>query len=131
MDCINRAYRREIAAVRKTGNRDEVDRIGGAWVGESAQIEEELNLLETRRLVNEAQRLRLPVPDKPTGDTEDDNWIRGDLSEQWCLKAEGYSKIRAQIRIEREERREALMALATIITGIIGALMGLVAVWRR
>jgi len=39
--------------------------------------------------------------------------------------------MRALVRAESKERHETLMAWATLIIGGIGALTGLVAVWRR
>jgi hypothetical protein len=127
----DRLYRKLIASEKRRNNQNKLQELYSDWGYESDLIEEELKLVETRRLVNKARRLLLPVPDIPTGKEEDGKWIRGPDSGRWYLKPEGFSEIRALIRGECKERREALMAWATIIIGIIGALTGLVAVWRR
>ncbi|MGO9245811.1 MAG: hypothetical protein ACLPT4_08780 [Verrucomicrobiia bacterium] len=97
---------------------------------ESGPIEEELEWLETTWRRDKAQRLHLPIPEIPAGEDEDANWRRTD-SGRWLLKPEGHSKIKALIRAERKEQREALIAWLTLIIGILGALTGLVAVWRK
>ena len=131
LDDTNRLYRELIAEAEKTKTPDKIQDLYGEWSLDSALIEEELRQLETRRLVNRAHRLLLPVPEIPVGKTEDDNWIRGTHLRVWYLKPEGFSRMRALIRAETKERREAFVTWATLIIGIIGALIGLVAVCRR
>lgn len=130
LDYINRFYGEKITAARKTMKREQLQQLYEEREHESAPIEEELSWLETRWLLDKARRLHLPVPETPTGEDEDADWIRMD-SGRWCLKPEGHSKIRALIRAESKEQREALIAYATLIIGIIGALTGLIAVWRK
>jgi hypothetical protein len=131
LDETNRLYRRVIAEAERKNDPDKLNNLYSEWHSESAPIEEELLEIQTRRLVNKARRMLLPVPDIPMNEPEDENWIRGTSTRGWHLKAEGVTHVRAAIRAESKERREALIAWATLIIGILGALTGLVAVWRR
>ena len=131
LDETNRLYRRVIAEAERKNDPEEVNNLYSEWHSESAPIEEELQQVQTRRLVNKARRMLLPVPGIPMDKSEDENWIRGTFTRSWHLKAEGFTRVRAAIRAESKERREASIAWATLIIGILGALTGLVAVWRR
>jgi hypothetical protein len=101
-------------------------------------IDAEIKHNDTRDLLDEAEGLYLPTPDR--GD--ESKWIsKDDLNsfENWSvLTPEAMTELRAAIRKERRERRETVESWAkiigtiiTICTGLVGAVIGLVAVWKR
>jgi hypothetical protein len=91
-------------------------------------------------LLKQADALYLPRPSyndptkwqKWTPDEED-----GSMSRQ-LLSAEGMTEVRQAIRKERRERREAVEywlkvagGFIGILTGLVGALIGLVSIWKH
>jgi hypothetical protein len=101
---------------------------------EAYEVEEALEEIETKRILRQCFHLRIPVPRKPYGEGEDEVWERSVDSGKWFLKDEGILNLRKLIRDEKKERRDYwlgwLLPLITAGTGIIGAITGLVAVWR-
>lgn len=81
--------------------------------------------IKTRRLLREADRLDVPI-DYATDDSP--LWRRSSQLNSWSLTALGYSELRKAIGQERRERRERLIAWASVIIGIVGALTGLLSV---
>lgn len=96
-------------------------------------LQEEYETIYSRRLVNKAIRLRLPVPERPYGEGvyENENWHRAPYVGEWYLKPEGIRKLRAEIRAERKARSEQLGLWLTLLIGLIGAATGLMAVILR
>lgn len=77
--------------------------------------------LITRRLLSIAYALMLPTP-------QDDYWERCAVTGYRVLTDEGIHLLRCSIREERKSRREAALAWLAAITGVVGALTGLIAV---
>ena len=75
--------------------------------------------LETQAMLFEARYWGVPVPTYRS-------------NSQWenrhQLSDEGMANLRKQIRDEKHERRRSTIELATVLTGIIGALTGLLAI---
>jgi hypothetical protein len=101
-------------------------------------IDAEIKHNDSRALLDEAQKLYLPTP----GPADKDKWVpKEDLNtfENWSvLTPEAMTELRAAIRKERRERREVVEswakvvgAIITILTGLVGAAIGLVAVWNK
>ena len=93
-------------------------------------LEEELEAIATNKLRKQAYRLKIPFPSPPYGsdEFETEDWERGHNLGEWSLKPSGYVKVRAVIRSEQKERRETLLACVIPMTGLIGAITGLIAV---
>ena len=93
-------------------------------------IEEEEELLFTNRLIDKAKRLRVPLPTH----TRPEYWVKGTNTGSLYLTPDGISKLREDIRKEerwRLEVRAQKVVWLSAITGILGALTGLLAVWLR
>lgn len=114
---------------------DEWHNING-W--ELDSIEAEIKHNDSRALLDEAEKLYLPAP----GLNDKNKWIpKEDLNtfENWSvLTPEAMTDLRAAIRKERREQREELESWAkivgafmTILTGLVGAVIGLVAVLKK
>jgi len=102
------------------------------YVEELRMIEEEREVHFTEKLLRKARRLRVPTPPMWYEDGEQSPyWRTGPLHRRY-LSRDGIKFVRKAIREEekwRMEKRHQRIALLTAITGVIGALTGLVAVW--
>jgi hypothetical protein len=92
------------------------------WMFDTGFLSEEIENLFTNSLISEARRLRVPVPPRD----ENEWWTRQQYTRGWTLTEEGIARIRAAVRLERKERREAILAWAPLVsalTGLIGVVM--------
>jgi hypothetical protein len=87
-------------------------------------------------LIDEADKLHLPRPHP----SDDDKWEERPTGTSFgdVLTLEAMTDLRATIRREKRERRETvewwvktLGGIIGIITGLVGALIGLVSVWKH
>jgi hypothetical protein len=131
----SRAYRRDMAKARKEGasqgKRDEIQH--GYWA-EIDELHEELEALRTKRLLRRAHRFDVPYPQPPwhSEKRRDEYWVQGNMTGEWYLTTAGFNKVRGDIRAEIKSQHEARthwIAWIAALTGLLGALTGLVAVW--
>lgn len=132
LDRINGHYRKLVEEARRKhrAGSDEVEALRSKWFFEGGMLKEELEAIATNKLRKQAYRLKVPFPSPPYGsdEFETEDWERGSTFGEWFLKPSGYMKVRAVIRSEQKERREALLAWIIPMTGLIGAITGLIAV---
>jgi hypothetical protein len=131
---LDRSYRVELDALRKKPgvDQDELESLQHERFVEVHTLYEEVESLVTQRLLRNAHRLAVPVPDRPQNeDDENEHRRRAWLFGGWYLTAAGISTVRRAIRLECKERREAALAWISPLIALIGALTGLLAVWRR
>ena len=100
-----------------------------------AEIKENIS----RDVLDQAERLYLPTP----GHNDKDKWIPdddlGSTGHHWkVLTPESMTELNGVIRQERRARREVsewwikiIGGFVTILTGLVGAGIGLVAVWKK
>lgn len=121
----------EKARERKVG-REKLEEIQLGWWADTDEIREEMETLQTRRLLRKAHRLDVPYPHRPVGNQQkDENWVQGSMTGSWFLTTTGINKVRSDIRTEIRARHEARghwIAWISAITGLVGALTGLFAV---
>jgi hypothetical protein len=96
------------------------------------------NKLESDALLRQADELYLPRPDyndKTKWRANDDEYYP---LEGYVLTHEAMAELRATIRKDRKERREEfewwvkiISGGLTILTGFVGALIGLAAIWKH
>jgi hypothetical protein len=132
---VDRAYRRDIEVARKRGRREQMHDLKGAHMEELGMMAEERDYLYTRSLTRQARRLRVPIPSPLEGhDRGDDGvyWERGHRMGLLYLTERGIAQLRESIRAEikwRHEQRHQLVTWLSALTGLIGAITGLLAVW--
>lgn len=101
-------------------------------------IDAEIKHNDSRDLIDEAEALYLPAP----GPNDRDKWIpKEELNtfEQWSvLTPEAMTELRSAIRNERGARLQRIESWAkiagaaiAILTGLVGAATGFVAVWKK
>ena len=107
---INRAYRPCIAQAKGEEREDLLDR----HQHELGYVYEELEELQTQRLLRQAWRYYIVAPEKPwkREDHKDDTWEYGWLSDTWHLKRAGIAALQRQIEEAKKRRREAWEAWA-------------------
>lgn len=90
-------------------------------------IEDQIEALVSGALIAEAHRLMLPIPEY-----QEDGafWERSSFTGGAFLTRKGMVELRASIRAERAARRDGALAWFAALTGIVGAITGLVAVWK-
>ena len=111
-----------IADAEKRRDRDEYDSLVSELFFEQDQFEDEIRRLETQFLTRRARRYLIPVP--PTDDEA--RWERSEHSQRYLLKLEAMRELRAAIRDEQRQRLEPVKIWLPLLTGVIGALIGLV-----
>ena len=132
---LNRDFDERIRKSGKTSNECSSEHWYGDFMWAIIAFEEEEKKLTSNSLEFEARRLWLPIP--PREDTT--RWEESmDNSHTRFLSPLGMTELRAAIRKEHSERRaiiewwlKTLGGAVGILTGLIGALIGLVSVLRK
>ncbi len=128
-------YRAELEKARQTNNKDRTKEL--QWEQrEDAQEEFEWGEIEySNKFERTARQVRVPIP--PYGDAGSDltpGWIQSRFFGEPYLSQQGIAEIREAIRREqtwRQQRRAHLITWVTALTGLVGALTGLLAIVLR
>ena len=132
---LKNTFDRLIAQAEREKNHKRVEMLIGQAFMEYKFVNDKINVLVTNRLREEAERLGIPTP--PLSDEE--SWEYGCKKDVVFLGVRAQSQLRGEIRKERRERFEAktlwiiriFLPLIGLLIGLIGAITGVVAVWRR
>lgn len=129
---IDRSFQHAIRKAKAKEGHDDEESLHNDWRFESAMIEEEENHVVTRTLIRQARKLRLSLPPHNNSDgTESGLWEDGQYFGGRHLSALGVMQLRKDIRDEIKAGHEAKahwIAWLTALTGVLGAITGLVAV---
>lgn len=132
---LDRAYAKDISAARKLKDSDRVESLERDHRFEIDLHDEEEDAHLTNTLLARARRLRVPIPHRYNEDkTESKHWYEGHYTGRWYLTSHGISALREEIRRElkaRHEVRAQWVIWLSALTGVIGALTGLVALLTR
>lgn len=123
---LSAAYADDIRKAKNDGKtRQDIHSIESDSRFEADMLDEEIAILATDNLIEEARRRFIPIPPiDSNGMWEQCN----KMSNRHVLTNQGISHIRSLLRTERKEHTELAMMVATVVTGIIGTITGLVAV---
>ena len=129
---LDRTYRPLVEAEKDPEARDS---LLSEWSYEAGEYESRLLEIETKWLIRRAQRLLIPVPNRPHKGEErcDENW---DVDIMWgvlYLKPEARRSLMKQIRDEIKERRDywlGWLPLIAALTGLLGATASVLALLR-
>lgn len=103
------------------------DEILSEEMHEIGMLDDEIDSMESEYLIEEARKLLLPLPDK---DEENTYWCSSRFTGLYQLNRNGMHELRNRVREERSAKRQWMIAAGATLTGIIGAISGLVAVWK-
>jgi hypothetical protein len=129
---LDRTYARDIAAARKQKDNEKVKQLESDHRFEMELHEEDEDAYITKRLLAKARRLRVPIPRRQTSDgQESEHWYESNYTGRWHLTTLGIATLRSEIRSEikaHHESRSYWVVWLSAITGVVGAITGLVAV---
>lgn len=94
-------------------------------------IDEEIDTLISDYYREQASRLLIPLPPLNADDDPDGCWERNHQLGNLVLTRKGIFQIRSAIRDEKSARRDSILVWVTPVLGVIGAITGLVAVWKN
>jgi len=132
---IERGYSKNIAIARRAKDYNEVQSLKSAmWFELDLQREEE-DAHQSKQLLRKAMRLRVPSPPLHLDNGEDSGyWYEGSQTGGRYLTVTGFREVRSEIRQEQKSRHEQwahLVVWISAVTGVIGAITGLVAVLQK
>lgn len=130
---LEHAYARNISVARRQKNKELIFEIESNQRFEIELHEEDEDAYITRRLISKARRLRVPIPHRRNSDgLESEHWYESYHTGRWHLTETGIATLRNDIRNEIKARHESKLhwvAWLSAITGVIGAITGLIAVY--
>jgi len=89
---------------------------------ETDEYEDKILAIRSRKLTADADKLYVYIPDL--------QWEMGNYGDRYLERASA-SKLYLAVKEQKDKIREYRLKLAGACTGIIGALIGLVAVWKK
>lgn len=119
---IYHAFDADLAKAKASKDTNEYHSLLNQQGFEVAEYLQKLRSIRSRRLLMEAERLYIHIPDL--------KWEDGAYGEHY-LDAASQSKLYYAVKEQKDKIREYRLKLATPITGIIGALIGLIAIWKK
>jgi len=125
-EAIRSAYADDIRKARKEDKPSiDIQSLEYSSYFEETMVDEEISILATDSLICKARRRFVPTPSR-----EDEGmWEQcNTVSNRYVLTNKGISELRSSLRKERKEQVEFVVMILAILTGIIGAATGLVAV---
>ena len=122
---INNDFKNQLKYLKKQGKTDEIEELRSISSVDFFLNKEEIQNLITTRLNEIANKLVLELPDYEDKQMWHESIYTMDQS---VLTEKGIEALRSKIRAEKRERIDIFIRWATVLTGTIGALTGLLAV---
>jgi hypothetical protein len=130
-----REYRRDLKGARQRNDKDEIEQLKFIRMADEEYDQQSADLEYSKRLLAKARQLRVPIPTLPTRDHPNAFWGESTLLGGHFLTPLGVKNVREAIRDEERwlrDRRAHWIVWCTAVTGVIGALTGLLAIiWHR
>jgi len=117
-----------VEEARRTGGETKAQEVYESERFDLDMIDHEIQYLQTRYLINKARKNFLDVP--PFSE-ESDLWEHSPFTRKYQLTEKGITQIRNTIRGYEKERREKVAFYVNILFGLLGLLIGLIAVIKR
>jgi hypothetical protein len=106
----------------------DIGEMNGHHLAEMARFEDEIRFLVTRRILDKLDRYLLPHS-RSVLDGDASAWQEAKThAGKFYLTDQAIFELRGLIRKEQKERSELLLARLAALTGLVGALTGLIAV---
>jgi len=119
---IYRAFDAELAKAKIDGNRDDLESLEQQRHWEISEYEDKILAIRSRKLTADANDLYVYIPDL--------QWETGNYGDRYLDKASA-SRLYLAVKEQKDKIREYRLKLAGACTGIIGALIGLIAIWKK
>ncbi len=114
----------EKKAIEDNVSQERLAYISHGYRADNQDYNDEIMELNTRYLYSKSQKLLLPVPDY----SDNTIWEQSHISGRHNLTNKGVTQLRSAIRKELHERRIGALSWVAALTGVIGALSGLIAI---
>ena len=111
-------------SVQEEQDKDQIEAFHAEASGSYWDTQEELRTLTQRYLLATATKLMVPIPDMKKEGVE--FWEQRDGC--YTLTDQGIAHLKTAIRVERKQRTEVYMPWVFALTGLIGAMTGLLAI---
>ncbi|MFV9692044.1 MAG: hypothetical protein ACNY01_13935 [Desulfobacteria bacterium] len=119
-----RAISRRFELLYKVAVGDELNTLLHEEHMESVIVDDQIHRLVTNRLWEQAKKAMIPLPNNDEGMWEETETRAG----SYHLSVEGISALRAALRKENKERWEVAVKWIVLLTGLVGAVTGLLAI---
>jgi len=128
-------YDKLLREATKAKNRDEIEALRSEASDQHRIMQFEIDSVVTGELTREAELLFVPIPPRSDEKYWRESWL---VEEIRHLTPEGVQLLRDAIRDERKKRREVrfgwieiVSKIVALATGLIGAVIGLVATLKK
>lgn len=132
---LNGLFAKKITKAREAKKTEEVNSLEAEHMFELDWLNEEEDVYITQHLLHLARRLRVPIPRYHNSNgSETGLWEKGQYTGDHYLTVEGIAALRKEIRQElkaQHEMRAHWAVWLAALTGVIGALTGLVALIKN
>jgi hypothetical protein len=111
----------------KEALKEPVKEMLDTWIRQDREIADAIGELTTSFYVEEAERLMLPVPEHD----DKESWRESKFSKTQQLTEKGLSDLRSAVRREKRERWEGWQMRLTLLIGLAGTLIGVIALLKK
>lgn len=118
-EIVSRAFE---ADLRKAKSTEERERLEYEQYFELSEYDEAIQAIHTKRKLADARELFVHIPDL--------KWETGQWGSRY-LNEESLSKLHQAIKSQKDSIRDYRIRFISALTGIIGALIGLLAIWKK
>jgi hypothetical protein len=109
-------------------SRDDIERIYVDAQIDLEEIEEDILRLTNDRLIEEAQTYRVHVPEF---DQKSGEWTESETYGRWYLSSSAFARVRGDIRAEKKASWEYWQGRISMVIGLLGALIGVLAYLKK
>lgn len=129
IDRISRAHDKAVKEARSKGaTSEQLYELGLDYQFERVCAEDKMIGLTHSYYVRLANRMLIPVP---TFEAEGGAWMQSQQTGRYHLKPQELHELRTAVRAEQKARREVWAMGLVLVTGVIGALSGLIAIIKN
>jgi len=116
---VSRAFEADLRIAKTSGDRE---RLEYEQYSELSVYDEAIQAIHTKRLLTDARELFVFVPDL--------KWETGQWGNRY-LNEESLSRLHQAVKAQKDSIRDYRIRFASALTGIIGALIGLLAILKK
>jgi hypothetical protein len=120
----NRYYLKAIREAKKAHDYKKAEDLEAEWGGDVDGERAAFDLAETAYYLRRAQKYHIPTPDYKDGKY----WEQDSYTHRYTLTVEGIDYVDNRFYEKRKKKWEFWLAFAAPATGLIGAIIGLVAI---